>query len=395
MSESHYLDKLRAHPLFASLSPTELQQLLSITQEITLNSGDVLIEEGSVSDKMYFILSGELLIYKKGSQFYHRGSLKDATHEITHIKEGEMIGDIAFFDKGKRSASAKALIQTKLLAIPYDNVNNLAEKNPHFYKMLLGFCRNISTHLRHTNEVTVSALERSIAENNMRITMSMFMINIVIAFCLFSFLLSGLNFLGGTPTVTSLITLPMTLFFLILIYSLIRSSNLPWRLFGLTTHHWKKSLLEVFLTMPIMLVLVVVIKILLIKFVPDYQHHAIFEPYKYVPLKGSKLTPIELWCVITLAYALITAPVQELIVRGGLQSSLEYFLVTKRKSLQAILISNIIFSTMHLFISFQITFLVFFGGLYFGWLYSRTKTLIGVIVAHALLGTWLLAVVGI
>jgi len=55
----------------------------------------------------------------------------------------------------------------------------------------------------------------------------------------------------------------------------------------------------------------------------------------------------------------------------------------------------LIFSTAHLFMSFQIGILVFVGGLYLGWLYSRTHNLVGVWVAHWLLGSWALSVVGL
>jgi membrane protease YdiL (CAAX protease family) len=88
-------------------------------------------------------------------------------------------------------------------------------------------------------------------------------------------------------------------------------------------------------------------------------------------------------------------PLQELIVRGGLQGPLEVFLTEKNSTIKAIIVSNLMFATVHLFLGMDIAILVFFAGLYFGWLYSRHHTLIGVILAHGILGTWATMIIGL
>lgn len=60
----------------------------------------------------------------------------------------------------------------------------------------------------------------------------------------------------------------------------------------------------------------------------------------------------------------------------------------------AIFLSNLIFSTMHLFMSVNLALLIFLAGIYFGWLYSRTRNLLGVTLAHALLGAWWFWIIG-
>jgi len=100
------------------------------------------------------------------------------------------------------------------------------------------------------------------------------------------------------------------------------------------------------------------------------------------------------WWTFLLIYILIVAPLQEFLSRGGLQGPLEEFLSSKYKVPLAILVSNLLFSTMHLFMSLEIALLVFIPGVYFGWLYSRTHNLLGVWIAHALVGTIGLSIVG-
>src|SRR4029078_5304491 len=121
-----------------------------------------------------------------------------------------------------------------------------------------------------------------------------------------------------------------------------------------------------------------------------YFHHPIFEPFLQIHTEKTTayLSKEEIWWIVFLAYLCVIVPLQELIVRGGLQSTLEAFLAEKHVTLKAIIVSNFLFSTTHLFLGIQISLLVFVGGIYFGWIYSRCHTLIGAIIAHAILGIW-------
>jgi membrane protease YdiL (CAAX protease family) len=100
------------------------------------------------------------------------------------------------------------------------------------------------------------------------------------------------------------------------------------------------------------------------------------------------------WWTFLFIYILIVVPLQEFVARGSLQGPLEEFLSSKYKVLLAILVSNLLFSTMHLFMSLEIALLTFIPGVYFGWLYSRTHNLLGVWIAHAIVGTIGLSIVG-
>ncbi len=78
--------------------------------------------------------------------------------------------------------------------------------------------------------------------------------------------------------------------------------------------------------------------------------------------------------------------VQELISRGFLQSCLECVMIGKRRTVIAILTSSVSFAMAHLHYGTQSVVITFLAGLYFGWLYTRHRTLVGVTVAHFLLG---------
>ena len=89
----------------------------------------------------------------------------------------------------------------------------------------------------------------------------------------------------------------------------------------------------------------------------------------------------------------VFAPLQELIYRGGVQGSLSHFLTGPRREWLAIVGANIIFSAAHLYVSPGLAVMAFVAGLFWGWLYARQGTLVGVSVSHVLLGFWAFEVV--
>jgi membrane protease YdiL (CAAX protease family) len=96
-----------------------------------------------------------------------------------------------------------------------------------------------------------------------------------------------------------------------------------------------------------------------------------------------------------LAYALF-CPVQEFISRSGIQSALQNFLPdSKSRVWIAIILSNLMFSTAHSHVNLTFALLTFFPGLYWGWMYARQRSLLGVSLSHVMVGVWIFFIVGI
>ena len=88
---------------------------------------------------------------------------------------------------------------------------------------------------------------------------------------------------------------------------------------------------------------------------------------------------------IALVYFFIVVPTQELIFRGIIQSGLEQMLP---KRWLAIFGSSLIFSAIHSLYSAYFSLAAFGLGLYLGWLYSRTRTILSPTLAHAIIAWW-------
>jgi len=82
----------------------------------------------------------------------------------------------------------------------------------------------------------------------------------------------------------------------------------------------------------------------------------------------------------------VSAPVQEFILRGVLQSSAERIILVRHRKFWAIVSISLVFGALHTFYSIFFAMVAFGGGLLWGWLFSRHMTLIGPSLSHLLLG---------
>ncbi|EKD74292.1 MAG: cAMP/cGMP binding protein [uncultured bacterium] len=378
--------------LFKGISEEYLQKLYSMTYESHLAEGEYLFQEGDASNELFIIIDGAVEITKQDESFQH--------HRLTLLHAGQSVGEMPLIDHGPRSAAVRAVTATTLFSIPY---SAFIEKGNEFTQIYYHISKNITERLRSTNKLTIRALKKQVEEYTLRIVMGKFMINTIVVICLFTFSLAGLGDLIVKTQTTTFVTVPLSLFFIIAFVILIKSTKLPKAVFGVTTHDWKRAAIEsILFTLPV-LVIMVIIKWVQVHFFTAYLGHPLIEPFASLQftenmtmnLTGEATADLKVaWIVSLILYSLLIAPAQELIVRGGLQGSLEVFLTGKHKTLVSIFVSNLIFSTVHLYLPLSMAIWAFFPGLFWGWLYSRHKTLIGVTISHVMIGLWGLWVLG-
>jgi len=104
-----------------------------------LGKGDILFREGDPSDAMYVIKAGRIAITKsKGS-----GEII-----LAEKKTGEMLGEMAFFDDKPRSAGAKAIADTEVIALPFTALHAQFKTFPEWLKAMV---RTVNGQLRDAN----------------------------------------------------------------------------------------------------------------------------------------------------------------------------------------------------------------------------------------------------
>jgi len=375
--------------IFADIPTKEIYKLFKVSQLLSLPEGDTLLEEGDTSETFYIVYEGVLNVVKEDNDHHRK-------HVLRKLHAGETIGEMALIDTAPRSASIYAATDAKVFVITFDKFNQVAKNNASFSNVYIKIAHAITQRLRQGNEVATTALGKQLEEYKMRAGLGHFMINTIVALCMFVFFLSWISTQQAGAVASTVITIPLTIVFVILFFAIMKSSELPLSTFGLTTRHWRKAVFESILFTIILCVIIQLAKWLLVHMTQTYMGHPVFEPYLTIHLAKSShgYSQDTVWWMIFAGYWFVVSPLQELIARGGLQGPLEVFMTGRYAVLKAIIVSNLMFSTTHLFMGIDIALMAFFAGCYFGWLYSRHHTLIGVIIAHAMLGTWGTMVVG-
>ncbi len=111
--ETQLIDRLRLSSLLADLSTEELSRIGERTQQITLEPGETLFQEGYRGDSAYVILSGRLMLSQSSGQIEYAAGV---------VIPGDVLGEGEFFTDGTRSCSAYATEYSVLLKVPYSQI---------------------------------------------------------------------------------------------------------------------------------------------------------------------------------------------------------------------------------------------------------------------------------
>ncbi|MBV8880119.1 MAG: cyclic nucleotide-binding domain-containing protein [Planctomycetaceae bacterium] len=150
-------DFLRTVELFAPLSDKDADALIGIGREEIFQKGQVVFRERDPGAKLYLVLSGVVEIAKSGVSGAPAMSL-------ARLGRGEILGEIAAFDGGPRSATAMAAVvqETRLFAWEMVDFNRYLAARPQAALIILsGLLKKLGTRLRKTSEA-VQTLVRAL-----------------------------------------------------------------------------------------------------------------------------------------------------------------------------------------------------------------------------------------
>ena len=107
---------------FPGLDRKLLRHLEALTQGAEsreLQRGEILIRQGEPSDALYFILSGRFSVHLNGAE-----------EPIAEVARGQLIGEIGFFAGLPRTATVKALRDSRILAVTRERFHEMSESSP-------------------------------------------------------------------------------------------------------------------------------------------------------------------------------------------------------------------------------------------------------------------------
>ena len=140
------LDLLKAVGLFNGLTDEQLQRLIDISAEEVYHDDDIIFEQNVEGDRMYLIREGQV-------EILIRRTHQEPERSQVFLGRGQVFGEMALLDLGRRSATVKcSRDHTVLYAISRDAFTDLCSSDTAIgYIVMRNMAMDLSFKLRHRN----------------------------------------------------------------------------------------------------------------------------------------------------------------------------------------------------------------------------------------------------
>ncbi len=146
------MEILKDTVLACDLTKEELMMLSGIACEQSFFKNELIFNEKEAVDSIYLLLEGRVQIERKNNlsnPFYNR--------QLLVLKAGQVFGEMAFIEKGLRSASARAKSHVRVITFSSLKLEQLMLETPLLgYKIMTNFARILSQRLRRMNDQWLS-----------------------------------------------------------------------------------------------------------------------------------------------------------------------------------------------------------------------------------------------
>ncbi len=351
--------------LFNNLDRNHIPALAGLLEPTEFKAGDIVLREGQNSDRLYFIEAGKVDIVKMSHT-------EGETFVICTLCDGQVFGDMSFLDNRLVSATIMAMEPVTVWSLSRKLIEQAAELRDVYNQILRNLATITVDRLRLQNEAHVDSLHAQLESSRLRNEAAQFLILIVIIFGIQNFaavLIKNFNINTDNP----LYEWGMLILFLAPSLYFARRFGYTWASMGLTLDNWRRSLRDAGLIAIPLIVGGILGKWAFIRMgmlaadKPFFDFRLIYDiPEEFV-------------------LYLMHSTLQELGSRGIFQGSLVRFFGAE-KGVRAVLVVSLMFAILHLHLGLAFVSMVFVGSLFFGMLYLRHGTLIGVIIVHYVLG---------
>ena len=140
-------------PLFQRLEPLELEHLAEEVEQVNYKAGEIIFHEYDTGDALYVVEEGAVRIWVTDED------VKDVT--LAELKPGHLFGEMAVLDRGKRSSSATAMVDTHLHRLSSDNFEKFLIQHP---DCAIDVICEIAARLRQTNLLVTQRASRNVNE---------------------------------------------------------------------------------------------------------------------------------------------------------------------------------------------------------------------------------------
>ena len=138
---------LESISLFSEFTPEEFEQLAAAAEIRSLQRNDLVFSENDEPAHLYVAQSGRIAISNK--------SIDGRESMIALMESGDLFGEMGLFDGEGRSAEARALEPSQVLALPYAPVRHIYEERP---QLLWQVARLLAGRIRVTDNALADSV---------------------------------------------------------------------------------------------------------------------------------------------------------------------------------------------------------------------------------------------
>lgn len=143
---------LEATELFRGLADDELSRLAEHSQTRNVRRNDLLFEQHDDANEMFVVTRGRIAMT--------RGFIDGRESVLALMEPGDLFGEMPLFDGQQRSADARALEPSTVVALPYSPVRELYDARPELLWQVVGV---LSDRLRANNEALADSMFLDVA----------------------------------------------------------------------------------------------------------------------------------------------------------------------------------------------------------------------------------------
>jgi len=144
MTDTHVLASTQ---LLNDLPPDVLDRLRTQAAVRRYERNQIIFEQGEPAEELYVVQGGQVAIATQSA---------DGRESVVAVLEPpSLFGELPLFDDSPRSADARALQPTEIIAVRYDDVRAVLNERP---QLLWGIVRLLAQRLRTTDEALADAV---------------------------------------------------------------------------------------------------------------------------------------------------------------------------------------------------------------------------------------------
>jgi len=140
-------------PLFRRLEPHELEHLAEEVEQVNYKAGEIIFHEYDTGDALYVVEEGAVRIWVTDED------VQEVT--LAELHPGQLFGEMAVLDRGQRSSSATAMVDTHLHRLTSDDFEKFLIAHP---DCAIDVICEIAARLRQTNLLVTQRASRNVNE---------------------------------------------------------------------------------------------------------------------------------------------------------------------------------------------------------------------------------------